>query len=196
MVKGFLFCSALALSSVAQAEDPADNFVGPLIGVEAGLVQHLFEVTVTQPGRPDQINNIKSSDVGGVGFVGYDFKVGSNLIVGAEAALHAGGKTTSFIAIPNTFTQISIDPKLGYSVTGRLGYAPSDNVLLFGRAGYGSHRYGIVGVGNVRTTDTNNSFVLGAGAEYRVSGKITARLDLRHLDASRNEILVGILTRF
>jgi outer membrane immunogenic protein len=196
MLKLALFCGAIALSSAASAQDAADNFVGPVIGVEAGLAQHRYSVNVSITGSPDQTFRRKSDGVGGTAFAGYDVKIGSNVIFGAEAALHAGGKTSSIIIVPNTFTALRINPKLGYSLTGRIGYATSDKFLLFGRAGYGGQKYGLSGVNNLRASETNNSFVLGAGAEFRIGGKVAARLDFRHLDASRNEVLVGVLTRF
>lgn len=195
MMKLFLFCGVLSLSSIASAEEDADNFIGPLIGVEAGLVQHHFSLEITRPGSPVQIESTKSYAIGAAGFAGYDVKIGSNLIVGAEASLHVGGKA-ALTTLPPLIARIGIDPKLGYSLTGRIGYAANDKVLLFGRAGYGIHNYSNPDPTNRFPIGNNKSFILGAGAEYRVSKKLAARLDLRHLDNSRNEILVGVLTRF
>jgi opacity protein-like surface antigen len=189
-----LVCIALAFSSPALAQDAADNFSGPLVGVETGLVQHYFSVIVTRPGSPDQTNSIKSYGVGGVAFAGYDVKISPRFIIGGEAAAHFGGKTASDQIAG--FGTVGINPKIGYSVSARIGYAGSDKLLLFGRAGYGSHNYRDIGLENVGPFGRNNSFVLGLGAEYRIKPKFALRFDLRHLDGSRNEILVGIPVRF
>ncbi len=197
LLVAFMAC----VPNLAHADD-ADEYAGLTLSASAGVVQHHF--TVTENG---QDREAKGTGFGGAATLGYSIPVGSRVLVGAEASVHFGGKRaeTRIQTIQGQFIQFGIDPRYGWSAVGKLGYAISPTVMVFGSAGYGEHRYNLIGttlspqggiIPAIPSKTTNSSFVLGGGAEYRIGPKVSLRADLRHLDGSRNEVLFGVQTRF
>lgn len=179
--------------AVAQSKD-SEEHAGLTLGIAGGGVQHHF--TVQENGNDREVDGF---GFGGAATVGYLLPLAERILVGAEASFHFGGKKAETLIFAGQ-SRLGIDPRYGWSAVGRVGYAISPKVMLFGSAGYGEHRYTLIQPSGATPANpvkaTNSSFVLGAGAEYRIGSKFSLRADLRHLDGSRNELFFGVQTRF
>ena len=194
-------CTLAALASAATLPafaQNADNFSGLKTGVEIGMQKNKFEVTA--PGAL----NLKDSKRGYAlrGFAGYDFAVADNLILGGEAGLSLGGpdlKQTSGTA------SFRADPGLMLDLSARAGIAPTENILLYGRAGYSNSKIE-VSVENsalpgslVKTDKRKDGLMLGAGGEWAMSDALSLRVEYRrakHGDLKSDQLILGGVIRF
>jgi outer membrane immunogenic protein len=92
----------------------------------------------------------------------------------------AGGKTNTARIAGFSYSQTS---RYGARLAVRAGYALTPRLMGYALTGYGGNRYRIcdgfdIGNGN----EWGSSFIVGAGAEYRASPQIGARLQLLHVD--------------
>lgn len=136
--------------------------------------------------------------VGGEVFAGYDWHIARRIVVGGEAAVQFGGRTA---AARNSDYAIGLDPRWGFSATGRLGYVVAPKVMIYGGAGYGGHNYrgfqsGAVAPGVFGSIERTRSFVLRGGVELAASRRVRARLEFQHLDGTRNQFMLGVPIRF
>jgi outer membrane immunogenic protein len=186
--------AGLATAGAAQAADPA-AFTGPYAGAEAGVVEHHYFLETTSGSTILNRGYRRGWGAGGGVFAGYDVAVSRGLRVGAEAALSLGGATnrTDF---PNG-TSLALKPRYGYRLTLRGGGLLAPRLFAYGIGGYGGHRYrvsnsaGVIGIEN-----SGSSFIVGAGAEYRLARRAGLRFDYKHLDNQTHEFLVGVPVRF
>lgn len=195
-----LFLSAaalLALPAMAHAQDGERNpFAGPKIGVEATRDANQIRQT---GGTVDA----KRNGFGVRGFAGYDAAIGSAVILGAEIGVGKGGRTSDAASLvaPGRYR---VDPGLTYDVTARAGIAPTDAVLLYGRAGYRwlQTKRSISGqtTGNGTTKVTEKGFTYGGGLEVAVAPGFGLRAEFNRTNFDRNfkqnRVSVGALVRF
>jgi outer membrane immunogenic protein len=191
-----LAAAAQAGPANAQSNDRAEAFTGAYAGLETGAHEHHFFIDTTdlQTGTT-QGRYYRAWGVGGGAFVGYDHAVGDRVRVGLEAGLSVGGDNPQAL-FPDgtTYTQ---HPRYGYRVTGKAGFLITDRLLAYGTLGYGGHQYRAGGTAQVQGVDeSQTSYTIGAGVEYRLSSRAGVRLDFRHLDNSMSHILVGVPVRF
>ena len=190
----FLLTCIAAAPAAAQSID-AESFGGGTLAISGGLVQHHFTPTENGDDR-----EVEGWGAGGAVTFGYMAPIGSRVLVGVEGSYHFGGVAAETLIANGQGARFGIDPRYGFSGVARLGYVVAPDVMVFGAAGYGEHRYReILPTGPVSITSDltrNSSFVLGAGAEYRLSRRLSIRADARHLDGTRNEALVGLQVRF
>lgn len=168
----FLPACALPAPCIAASEHP---FEGPRAGVEVAYEDY-------------------GSDVDGetVAIVaGWDFKLGEKAVLGLDARYKVHGIDTSRTSItPAGFEQtadVAIDQNWGFA--GRIGYAVSDEVLLFAAAGY--EKIDIEALRTVRSrpcatptgcvvsrTDfslKDDMWTLGVGAEWAATRNVRLR---------------------
>lgn len=155
--------AAVGLLAAASAPAVAADFTGPRVGATIGLADDDF-------GGSDAFTY-------GVN-AGYDFDLGRGLIAGATAEWQDSG-----------------EDGLGrdLSIVGRLGGKVSDNVMLYGLAGYSN-----LGIEN---TDIElDGFRVGAGVEVAVTDHVYGQVEYRYtnyeLDAEAHQMLLGIGYRF
>lgn len=193
-----LLLSSGALPGVAYAEP----FNGPYVGVQAGLNHDEVGTVATEIGDL-AIDRERDSFVGGA-FAGYDFRVASNVVIGAEA----GFSFTSSDSITRTSSDslARINPSYAFDLSARAGYLVTDNTLLYVRGGYDNVRARITrdtrGV-VLRDKDTFDGWMIGGGVERLVTDSITARLEYRYSDLGggdssfeRHQALLGLAYRF
>lgn len=193
-------CSILATwapLSGAVAQTGREPFSGPYVGAAVGAVDHHFVLEATN-GTQIVRSNVTRWGVGGEIFVGYDSVIGEAFRLGAEMQLEVGGREA--VAVTQSYT-FGIKPRFGYSVSGRIGFVPSENIMIYAGAGYGEHRYNVVSTGNVVPGAGNGlgvtrSFILRSGAEFNLKKNASVRIEFEHLDGSRNQIMIGIPIRF
>lgn len=187
--------SLLSVLAATGAAAATDKFVGPHIGAAIGAVDHHFVLEVEDQAGNDRRFNVTRWGLGGEAFAGYDTSISTNLLAGLEGAVQFGGKTA---VERNSDYTIGIKPHWGFSLTGRLGYTLSDNVMAYAGGGYGQHRYGAFSSqpGAVDNLRRNSSFVLRGGMEVAATPHVHARLEFQHLDGTRNQFMIGIPIRF
>lgn len=194
--------AALALAAGLATSAHAEPFNGPYTGVQAGWNQD-------DPGRPSTpfgdvtVNETQDSFSAGV-FAGYDHKIGSNVVIGAEAGLQlAADDTITGTAGP---ARISIEPKRSIDLTARAGYLVSDNTLLYARGGYTNARMETTltdTTGTRSRSENRDGWLVGGGVERAINDDLSARLEYRYSDLSegddrfdRHQALVGVAYRF
>jgi outer membrane immunogenic protein len=190
-----LICIACLLwSSNVWAE--TRSFTGPVAGIEAGVFEHHFFLE-TDPPLPNQPGRyFRSWNVGASVFGGYDIAVADDVRVGVEISAITGGSTNTARSF-GPVQQLSLTPRWGYRAVVRAGATLNDRALIYVTGGYGGDRYRTFNPSNVAgVSEWRSSFVVGTGVEIRASSRVGVRLDLKHVDNSSYQLLLGIPVRF
>ncbi|MEM1365289.1 MAG: outer membrane beta-barrel protein [Pseudomonadota bacterium] len=139
------------------------SWSGPSVGVRAGVV--------TGNG------NVAAS---GALEVGYDFQPLDRVIAGIEAD----------IALRGDVSPLTDTPALG-TITGRLGFLPTERLLIFGEAGaaLGVVR-GATAAGGTQTEITSG-YTLGAGAEFALDDQLTFVGEYTYTDLENRTVPTG-----
>jgi outer membrane immunogenic protein len=187
-------CAALAGSAAAAAPADAD-FTGPYAGAEAGIIEHHYFLETTAGGAIVNRGYRRSWGAGGGVFAGHDFAVSRRLRVGGEAGLVLGGATNRTVFADGS--SLALKPRWGYRLTLRGGALLGSRLFAYAIGGYGGHRYRVSNSAGVTgVEESGSSFIVGAGAQYRLSRRAGLRFDYRHLDNQTHEFLVGVPVRF
>lgn len=190
-----ILAAGCASTAIAQDRSGSGRFVGPVVGIEGGLVEHHFYLEKTDLGSGEATGRYyRSWGAGGGLFAGYDIAIGVRTTVGLEAAFSIGGATNQAQLAGGSFYRAT--PRHGYRLVGRLGRQLGERVLVYATVGYGGHRFRVTTIGVSNAEPSGDSFVIGGGAEYRVSPRLAVRIDFKHLDNQANQLLVGLPVRF
>lgn len=202
-----LAASMLVTSSVVAADFPAIthtkapayvatifDWTGFYVGVSGGYGWSQANTHTNQsiPFVLDVFSSGKPDGAFGGGFVGYNWQVKPNVLIGLEADI-SGSNIRS--TDPMTFADGTVIPaffaasKMDWfgSVRLRAGYT-FDRLLLFGTGGYAfSHIETtalLVGLpaGTYGTSSIRSGWTLGAGLEYAVTANILTRVEYRYSD--------------
>lgn len=198
MIKHVAVLAMLATAAPALAQDRAP-FTGPSVGIEGGYSElHFaleFEETDAQGqllSREDRYH--RAHGIGGGAFAGYDIAISKRGRLGAEVGVSAGGRTNTATFGGASYSQA---PRYGAHLAVRAGYAVTPRLMGYALTGYGGNRYRIrdgLGIGDENAW--GSSFIVGAGAEYRASPRIGARLQLPHVDNQTWSVFAGVPIRF
>jgi len=170
-------------------------FAGPYAGVEAGLIEHHLFLQTQVGGTTVAEGYRRSWGAGGGAFAGHDFAVSRQIRVGGEAGLTVGGATnrTQFAG----GTSLALKPRHGYRLTLRAGALLGSRLFGYASAGYGGNRYRVGNSAGVTDVDGSaSSFVVGTGAEYRLSRRFGLRIDYKHVDNQTHQFFLGLPVRF
>lgn len=189
---------AVGIGTAAHAEP----FNGPFIGVQGGWSQSDAGAPSTPLGDV-AIGRTRDSVVGGA-FAGYDHKIGSRAVIGAEAGIQAGADDS--IVRNSNAGRVAIDPKYSFDLTARAGYLVTDNTLVYARGGYANARTrtSIDDGSGIRTASSHrDGWLVGGGVESAITDNVSARVEYRYADLSegdgrfdRHQALVGVAYRF
>ena len=186
MIKfGFAAIAAVlaAAASTAAAAAPADTagaFNGPFVGIQGGWQQDRLRYNSV-----DALGNFSSGHSNGSGFgyggqVGYDYRLQSNLVLGAEASVTG---RTGHAAFDNGFGQLAND-RFGRTInaTGRLGmvFGASGGLGYF-RGGYSNTRI-LFDDGVARQGYNRDGYTVGVGYEQAITRHVSARLEYNYAD--------------
>lgn len=198
----FSSVAAIALAAGVGTAAHAQSFNGAFIGVQGGWSQSDAGAPSTPLGDV-QIDRTRDSVVGGV-FAGYDHRIGSRVVIGAEAGIQAG--TDDSIVRSNGAGRVTIDPRYSFDLTARAGYLLTDNMLVYARGGYTNARVrtSIDDVAGIRSASSHrDGWLVGGGIERAITDNISARVEYRYADLSegdgrfdRHQALVGVAYRF
>jgi outer membrane immunogenic protein len=201
---------------------PVYNWTGFYVGLHAGYgwmrsdtsLDALFNgiptsfASVDAEEIPDRFRIDTSGFIGG-GQAGVNYQI-NRALIGIEADLsYSGIKGDSTISgsvtsggppVTQPFLSVqSQDLKWLATVRGRLGYLPTDSLLLYATGGLAigrleeSHRLQFLGVGGTTYVGSDNStrsgWTVGAGAEYRISGNWTAKLEYLYFDLGSTTVI-------
>ena len=169
--------AAMTGASIANDEKP---FTGPYLGIEGGL-GHVKQGLEKDGGE---------LSIGGI--AGYRHQFDNDFVLGIE-----GGVNKNFYEPDELGSFFSRDYKLGWSMSGVLGYSfgADKKNLVFIKAGYNRLRFGELPFGvDIPLSDTLAEFVnslndsagslkLGAGYERKLSNLLSVRLGV---DYSKN----------
>jgi outer membrane immunogenic protein len=189
------------------AQPPIFSWAGPYIGINAGgaFSSGGNTKTIGSPGfqalgpalAPGSLNTNGSGFIGGAQ-AGYNFQSGS-LVYGVEADIDwldqkkSASFTSSTTVLGSTLTTAATH-NLDYlgTVRGRLGFTPTDRILVFATGGlaYG----GVKESGSVfansapalawsgSTSGVRTGFAVGGGAEYALTNNITFKGEYLYYD--------------
>lgn len=194
--------AAVALTAGLATTASAEPFNGPFVGVQAGWSQHDLGTPSTPLGDVG-VGRSDDSVSGGV-FAGYDFKLGSNVVIGGEAGAHFGADDKIVRNTGNAL--VTVDPKRSIDLTARAGYLVSDYTLLYARGGYTNARVRttVAGpAGALTASENRDGWLIGGGLEHALGDNVSARAEYRYSDLGegngkfdRHQALFGISYRF
>ena len=199
MIIALAMSTVMAAPAYAQSES---NFGGFKLGVTAGYDSTRLAL--------DGDNGSKGGFLYGV-TAGYDLDLGS-VVLGAEAELSDATtkETVRNILVAND--QASLAAERDIYVGARLGFAATQNILIYAKGGYTNARFKLAytsGATNVSEGDNLDGYRIGGGAEYAV-GQTFGRIEYRYSDygsyrydglntgieASRHQVAVTAGIRF
>jgi len=162
--------SLVALAGPAMAQD-AVPFSGLRVGVEAGYDRQRSGSTVDLDTDSDDVKqSIDGIHYGAV--VGYDFPLGTNLRLGAEASYAGSTAGWDNDERPNTFTLGQVESDRTMYAGARLGYVMSPKTMLYVKGGYANQRFSGVGRDDDGVYDAKldtDGWRVGAGVEAQVA---------------------------
>ncbi|WP_447725707.1 outer membrane protein [Sphingomonas koreensis] len=190
----------LLAAGTASAQTDAPTFTGPRVGVSVGMNTGKDKNVLPGPGETGS----RKKGVIVRGTVGYDVPISENAIIGAEVGIATGGRD---IVTRNGTLSYRTDPGLTLDASGRVGFKPTEQLLLFGKAGWAMQRVTTArtsGSGAVSTTvstkGTEHGFLWGAGAEYALTPNMALRADFDRVrfndHYSRTRVMGGVNFRF
>ncbi len=177
---------ALALGLPFAAAHAATPFVGPYVGAQIGYSIYDVNSRLTDTSIPETftVDGISASGAEGGLYGGWGMKPSANTYAGVEVEFNwSGAEHTSTSVDPVGTVTGKIEDKYNYGISGRLGWLPSSNTLLYVRAGwqrvnleYSGSAYGIGG----SLDRDHDGFRLGLGAEVALTGDWLLRMDYAH----------------
>ena len=160
---------------VAVADSWTGLYLGAFIG--AGGIVNNIEVPGLGSGN---FNGVGGEGVFGGLLAGYNFQVSSNFVLGIEGDIAITDLTTD-LSIPG-FISIDAKPEWTASVSGRLGWLPSADTMIFLIGGYSYADYNVdisLG-GSASFSEDYHGFHVGTGMETRLGNSLTARVEYRY----------------
>ncbi|MET0587851.1 MAG: porin family protein [Novosphingobium sp.] len=184
--------SALATTSAAFAQKatPAANFEGPRIEALIGYDNHRSGSSADFDDDLDLKQSIDGVTYGAG--IGYDFAIGDQMIIGAEAEItdsSAGWDNNN--SQPNVFNLGRVNAGRDIYVGGRIGYAASPTTLLYAKAGYTNARYNVQGTDGSTSLNEHldtDGYRIGAGVEHKLGTNAFVKLEYRYSNYSEGEI--------
>jgi outer membrane immunogenic protein len=160
---------------------PVHQWTGFYIGGNLG-----YGVAGLTDNGPLAVTSNMTGVVGGVQ-AGYNYQIDS-LVLGVEADIQASGQSTSYTRNLPIVGDLTVAQKIPYfgTVRARVGYAfQCGCVMAYGTLGwaYGAYQPSVTAFGVTLSGDyTRSALAAGAGVEWMVSDKWSAKLEALYLD--------------
>jgi outer membrane immunogenic protein len=173
---------------------PIYTWTGCYVGGNVGWAR--TETRITDLEGFDDGRHTADGFAGG-GQVGCDYQFASNWVLGVQGLFDAAsfsGRHTSVIEPDETFHSRT---RWFATATGRLGFLPTPNLLLYGKAGWGwvEQRLTVTDLSRTFTADNSNfnGPDVGAGFEYLLTPNWSLWVEWDHIFArDRNVNFVGL----
>jgi outer membrane immunogenic protein len=181
IVYGALLAAAMVGATTVGAgaqSTGAAAFNGPYIGLQAGYGNTSVEAKITDGINTEAGKEDKGALIGGL-FAGYGMT--HNKFYGgveAEGLFSTNEYSETFGGITG-----KIEQKQSIGLSARVGYAVTDNVLLYGRAGWVWTKFEASlsdGVDSISEDEWFNGPRVGAGAELAFGGGLFGRVEYTH----------------
>lgn len=155
---------AAGLPFVAGAALAATPFQGPYVGGQIGY--SVYDITLS--GGGESIEGISGSGAEGGVYGGWGMRFAPNAYGGLEAEYNWSGAEFTGLGL-------KIEDKDNYGISGRLGWLPSNNVMLYGRLGWQRTTLDYAGI-----EKDHDGARVGLGAEVAMAGNWLVRMDYAH----------------
>lgn len=181
MFKTIFVLAAIAATTPVLAQDSAQSFNGPFVGVQGGWQQDRQTLDVNNNGVTSSFSQNKSG-FGYGGQIGYDFRLSPSVVLGTEVDLT--GRTGTGRIGGGGF-----DIKQGRTIaaTARLGFLVTPEGLLYARGGYANSRF-TVSNGVMEDSHNRDGYQIGVGYEQQLQTNVSARLEYAYSDFGRTNI--------
>lgn len=189
---------ALALGmSAAGAAYAASPFNGPYVGAQVGYSVYDTKGTFADPGGTLTLDGASASGADGGVYGGWGMLFSPTWYGGLEAEYNwSGAEHTTTASSGGSVATLSYKDKDNYGISARLGWLPSSNVMLYGRAGWQrlsmDYTAGVAGLGSSTTSEDHNGFRAGVGAEVAMTSNWLMRLDYSHTSYNKKTLEPGV----
>lgn len=215
LILGTATVAGLAMPAAAQD-------AGEFSGLRA---EALVGYDITRPGSSEDIDNADDidqsiDDIAWGGRIGYDFAVGSGMIVGVEGEWLQSEASTEYDTTGFTdFGVGNLSAGRDLYVGARVGAPLSDSTMVYAMGGYTNAQYDLLATDNATDIETDVDFDgwrVGAGVEQRLGENVFLRGEYRYsnyeegeveapsglesdrfdVDVDRHQVMVGLGYRF
>ena len=118
------------------------------------------------------------------GFVGANYQLGSNFVIGAQVELGVQDLETK-IEVPVAAAELEAKPDFNLGVSARIGYLADVDTLIYLIGGYSYAEYETeisIGGANATFDENYDGFHVGGGIETRLTESLTARVEYRYTE--------------
>lgn len=177
---------ALALGlPAAGVSSAATPFVGPYVGAQVGYSVYDIELNASDPPDTASVEGFSASGAEGGLYAGWGMKPTPNTYAGIEAEYSwSGAEHTSTTTLSGAATTLMVEDENNYGISGRLGWLPSSNTMLYVRAGWQrtelEYTGSTSGLGSGSLSQDHDGLRLGIGAEVAMTSDWLLRLDYAH----------------
>lgn len=191
-----------AAAGYTSVSTPFYNWSGFYAGLHAGYVAADASVTDTNGGVPAGPFGYKPDGAMAGVQAGYNYRIGSGLLIGAEGdlgyiGLSGGGVIPS--SNPAFHQDLALSSGFYGDITARVGYIITPSLLLYGKGGYAyfdtNASQTTTKPGYVTTSaGSRNGWVAGAGAEWMFLANVSLKVEYLHYDfgsADSSQLSVG-----
>lgn len=183
MASAIRFVRTVALASVAlvATHASAEVFNGPYVGGQLGWQQDKLQWRYNDGANPASTDTSKTSGFTYGGFLGYNFNINGNGLVGLEAGLN--GTSGNF---KDEWTNRTLNIGTRFDITARAGALLSKETLVYLRGGYTNQKYTLrSGGSNANTSTSRGGWTLGVGLEQALAQNVSARVEYDYAKYSR-----------
>jgi len=160
---------ALALGmSAAGASYAATPFNGFYVGGQLGY--SVYDISLSAPGV--SVDGVSGSGAEGGVYGGWGMKLAPNYYAGLEAEYNWSGAE-------HTTDGFKIEDKDNAGISGRLGWMPANNVMLYGRLGWQRAKLDYTDLG-LSSEEDHDGVRVGLGAEVAMTSNWLMRADYAH----------------
>jgi outer membrane immunogenic protein len=167
-------------TTVGYAPDSWSGFYAGLYGGAGAIVN---DIALSAFGGAGTFNGIGGEGLLGGGMIGYDHQFGANWVAGIQGEIGITDLTTE-LNIPGTIA-LDAQPEWTAAVSGRLGWLPTPETMLYLVGGYSYADYnvdisGIGGPPDGSYSQDYHGFHVGTGMETYLAKNVTARVEYRY----------------
>lgn len=154
---------------------PEVNWTGLNVGL--GLGANSTSAEISSPGV-FSFDGIGAEGLQAGVHIGYDHQINDRWVVGIEAAArHSNAKLDLKVG---GVSVADVEEDYNLSLTGRIGWLPAPNAMIYALAGRTWAEYDFSAAGGAISANFNhNGWTVGSGVEYAVNDKWTSRLEYR-----------------
>jgi outer membrane immunogenic protein len=167
-------------TSTAPAYAP-DSWTGFYAGLYGGAGAIVNDIALSVGGGAGTFNGIGGEGLLGGGMIGYDHQFGANWVAGIQGEIGITDLTTE-LNIPGAIS-LDAQPEWTAAVSGRLGWLPMPETMLYviGGYSYADYNVDIAAFGGAASFSQDyHGFHVGTGIETYLAKNVTARVEYRY----------------